>query len=131
MEKQLLTSEIAQLENKLEQKKKELAGASAEQPERNIFRQVVREHASPESPKLINYSTATATNPTTQKIQPLTQSEEQDVQTLIQYAFSKGIEAAVNEAKKKHSPYFVDLLHDYLADEYYEKLIAARKINPK
>lgn len=124
----MLAAEIAQLETKLEQKKKELAGGSTEQTEQNIFRQVVREHASPEGARMVNYS-ATAPAPTASAASSLTPTETQALQTLVQFAFSKGIAAAVSEARKKHTPYFVDLLHDQLADEYYQKLLAARKIN--
>ena len=126
---EIFNNEIRELEAKLEAKKRELAGVNPERlPERDVFRQVVREHAG--SPTEITTApTATPAPGTTS--QPLKPEDERKLEHLIQIAFSKGIVAAVSEARKTDSPYFIDLLHDYLADQYYQKLLSARRLTEK
>lgn len=124
---EIFNQEIAELEAKLAAKRHELSTAGIESPERSVFKQVVREHASPN----IQSSPAASTTPTVPAAQPartLTQQEDAQIQLLIAHAFTKGVAAAVTEARKTGDPFFVDQLHDRLADEYYAKLLAAHKI---
>ncbi len=59
-----------------------------------------------------------------------TAKEDQQLKVFIAHAFTKGLSAAIAEAKKTGDAFFIDMLHDRLADEYYQKLVAARKVNP-
>ena len=52
---------------------------------------------------------------------------EEDTRALIEIALTKGIAEAVKIAERD-SPYMLDELHDHLADDYYEKLVALRKL---
>ncbi len=128
---EVFAQEIAELEAKLQQKKIQMEQAGKSAPEQHLFKEVVKEHAfakestgnfSPASApsKAVN-SPATATRTTTKE-------EEQQIAAHIATAFVKGIAAAVSEARKKNDPFLIDMLHDRLADEYYQKLLAARKI---
>ncbi len=128
-ETQAFHQEIADLEAKLAAKKQELMNSGTETPEKIVFKQVVREHAAPsEQPKVaIPVVTPAQTSIATRK--PTTQ-EEQQLNVMIAHAFTKGIASAIAEARKTGDAFFIDTLHDRLADEYYQKLLAARKVNP-
>ena len=119
--------EIADLEAKLAAKKQELLRSGTESPEKDVFKQVVREHASPES---LMGSFAPSQKPQSAVVaKTTTPAEEQKINNLIAHAFTKGIASAIKEAKATGDAYFIDILHDRLADEYYAKLLQARKIN--
>lgn len=120
--------EIRELESKLEEKKQELRDAGVERHEREVFRDVVREHAATAAPRA-----ATAPSPRTaarrsQAAGAIPPDRERLLNTFVEHAFTKGIGSAVAEARKMQDPYLLDLLHDRLADEYYDKLVAARKV---
>ncbi len=123
---ELFNQEIAELEAKLAAKKQELLASGVESPEKHVFKEVVREHA------FVSETTAQAA-PTAGagvQMQAATASPTQQtaINTLIATAFTKGIATAVKEARAMNDPYLLDLLHDRLVDEYYGKLLAARKI---
>lgn len=121
-------AEIKELEAKLEAKKKEMAASGTESPEKHVFKAVVREHAGAETP-VVNIP-ASATKPgTTSPATPMSPADEQKIDNLVMHAFTKGIPSAVDEARKLNIPFLVDMLHDRLADEYYQKLLEARKLN--
>ena len=124
--------EIRELEQKLEQKKQELAGQSM--PEKEVFREVIREKIEAVKPAAPSTSSHPAggpmpTNLATQKADDQKKKEEReaDVRALIEIAMTRGIESAVKYAEAE-SPYLLDELHDHLIDDYYEKLIALRKL---
>lgn len=50
------------------------------------------------------------------------------VQNLVAQALSGSIADAVEKAYREN-PYLLDALHDRLVDEYYDKLLALRKID--
>lgn len=119
-------AEIKALEARLEEKKREMAAAGTEISEKHVFKTVIKEHGG----DLPAPSAAPVQKPvTTQSNATLSPAEEQHLDTLITHAFTKGIKAAVSEARKSQMPYLIDALHDRLADEYYQKLLEARKIN--
>ena len=119
--------EIAELEAKLAAKKKELISSGIETPEKDIFKKVVREHATGESVNVIIPASTTSTSNSKQS-DSASPAVTAKVNEFVAHAFTKGIASAVKEAKKTGDAYFIDLLHDRLADEYYEKLLQARKI---
>lgn len=123
---EVFNQEIKELEAKLEAKKREMAEAGQQHPEKKIFKEVLREHAPFEVQS--NATPVTGTQPA--PVDEPTNEEKQHLNALVTHSFTKGIGSAVAEAKKTNNPYFIDLLHDRLADEYYEKLVQARKINP-
>lgn len=121
---EILGQEIAQLEAKLAAKKQELVSAGIETPEKNILKEVIREHASG-----AEGAPAVAPAPTpVASTAPATAAQVQQANALVAQAFVKGIAAAVADAQKTGDSFFVDLLHDRLADEYYAKLLTARKL---
>ncbi len=125
---EIFNQEIADLEAKLAAKKQELMKSGTESSEKTVFKQVVREHASPEASlgSFIPSQKPQTTTPT----RTTTPADEEKLNVFISHAFAKGIASAIKEAKSTGDAYFVDLLHDRLADEYYQKLLQARKIIP-
>ncbi len=121
------SQEIAVLEAKLAAKKQELLKTGVESAEKTVFKQVVREHTEPAGPAQAQIATpATASTTSSQSLTP---AQTQQLNLLIAHAFTHGLAAAVAEAKKMGDSFFVDMLHDRLADEYYDRLVAARKVN--
>ncbi len=119
--------EIRALEQRLEEKKRALAEqGTVARPEKEIFRDVVREH--------MEFAAPSAVPPVSHVKAPLPpvagQSAVQDdaVQNLVAQALSGSIASAMDRAYRE-SPYLVDALHDRLVDEYYDKLLALRKID--
>lgn len=119
--------EIADLEAKLAAKKQELLHTGVESPERAVFKQVLREHVGGSELAQPAVPIATTTS-SSQPVRTATPAEEQKLNLLVAHAFTKGLSAAIAEAKKTGDAFFVDMLHDRLADEFYQKLVAARKI---
>lgn len=126
-----LHNEINELEAKLAAKKQEALGRGVETPEKETFRTVFQEHAAPSAaptPGGVNLSSNPTSASQTSTPRELTEEEKAKIQSLIQQSFTKGVQSAVSEAQKTNNPFFIDSLHDELADQYYEKLIQARKL---
>ena len=134
---QTLEEEIHALEEKLAARKME------GKEEKEVFRDVLREHV--ESTKEIveqempvdasvsvNVPSAPAFDYTAQAKQKADDLREkghrEQVEALVEIALTKGILAAVGVARHLDNPHLLDDFHDMLVDEYYEKLIQARKI---
>lgn len=125
---QTFQSEILELEKRLEAKKREMAAAGVEAPEKHIFKTVVKEHAGgPEAAQSTPNTSITPQSAGNQSSQ-LSPADEARIDELIEHAFMKGIPAAIELARKSNIPFLIDMLHDRLADEYYDKLIEARKL---
>ncbi len=122
-------AEIKELEAKLEAKKKEMAASGSEAPEKHIFKTVVREHTGHEATPAKPGSPSSSAGAQAAGAPILSPTDEQKIDELVTHAFTKGIPAAVDEARKMNIPFLVDMLHDRLADEYYQKLLEARKLN--
>jgi len=117
--------EIADLEAKLAAKKQEMLSAGIEKPEQHVFKEVLRDHAfTSEATGISAPSTSSTSAPARQP----SDHDEATIAPIIAHAFTKGISSAVAEARKLGDPYLIDLLHDRLADEYYQRLVAARKV---
>lgn len=125
---EIFNQEIAALEARLAAKKQELLHSGVERHEKTLLKEAIAEHAGPSIPAV----TSTAPVATTQAApaRTATAAETAKVNLLIAHAFTKGIASAVAEAKKSGDAFLIDLLHDRLTDEYYQKLLAARKVNP-
>ena len=124
--------EIRALERTLEEKKRVLAEARKEiPPEKELLREALRERieavrpsTSPALPSPVPFGAGGAVTP--QQV-PQGHVQEEEVRALIDIALTRSIEDAVKAAQEK-SPYLLDELHDHLVDEYYDKLVALRKI---
>ena len=129
--------EVRRLEQMLEEKKRELAGRAENVPEeKEIFREVLRGHIeevrkSPsEGASVVMPSVShLLTDDLGMKAVALQKEEEREkqVRVLIEIALTKSIQAAVKVAQSA-TPYLLDELHDHLVDDYYDKLVALRKV---
>ena len=54
--------------------------------------------------------------------------KEDQVKTLCNLAFQKGLDFAINVAKSLNNPYVLDEFHDRLVDEFYQRLIEEGKL---
>lgn len=128
-----LQAEIKQLQERLDAKKREL-GTTAHVEEREVFREIFRERFDELTKAIQSASPAPAA--------PLAQAtlrddtgddtvkdlkKEEMVEHLIYAAFEKGLGPALKEAQSM-GDFWVDELHDRLADEYYEKLLEFRRV---
>ena len=139
-----LKEEIQALEVKLAEKKHALEeGGAAEQPEKDVFREVLREHiegAREEAAPSVPASSPVTPAPATSLSHNLAAKAEADrireeehhkqIEALVQIAVTKGIVSAVGVARHLGNPHLLDDFHDALVDEYYEKLTNARIIAP-
>lgn len=124
-----LQAEIKQLQERLEAKKREL-GAAARIEEREIFREVFRERFDELAKAIQSAGPVPAAPPprTVFRDDGVTDlKKEEKIEHLIYVAFEKGPGAALGEARAL-GDFWVDELHDRLADEYYEKLLEFRRV---
>lgn len=123
--------EIEALEQKLADKKKEFEERGEKVPEeRDMFREILREHIqksrTPISPTPTPPPLPAHLQKTGDDLRKKEEREEQ-VKHLIELALTRTIQDAVRVAESA-TPFLLDELHDHLADDYYEKLVALRKV---
>lgn len=130
--------EIRMLEKKLEAKKQELSQKGQEAPhEKEMLREVLKEHIEearqvpPEHPQPVPSAGIGhgLGDDLKKKADDLKQQEkrEEQVRSLVELALTRSIHDAVKVAGHA-TPYLLDELHDHLVDDYYEKLVALKKI---
>ena len=126
--------EIRQLEQKLEEKKRALAENGEAPPEKEMLREVLKEHIEQERAQgpMSEIPSPTITPPITGQPQTPQQAKDderrqQEIRALVEHALTKSIKDAVKIAQDE-SPYLLDELHDHLVDHYYDKLKHLRKI---
>lgn len=129
--------EIRKLEQQLERKRRELMESGTVAPEeKEIFREVLKEHIEslspvlPQVPMTPHAPPPNFVTPTPQDADEERKKRELDeaiVRVLVEKAMTGTVESAVKEAQKI-SPYMIDELHDHLVDDMYDKLVALRKI---
>lgn len=124
--------EIKELERRLEEKKRALAESGAELPhEKEVFRDVLKEHISDTRSVQGEVAVPVAQIPSSQKdddVKKMKDDLKEDVRVLVEIAMTKSIGEAIRVAQRAGSPYLLDELHDHLVDDYYDKLVALRKI---
>lgn len=128
--------EIRELERQLEAKKQELAGKQAELPEeKEVLREILQRQVEEaraggeESDTTAPAVTHVLTDDLKKQTDEVKKKEnrEEQIKHLVETALTRSIKDAVKVAQKA-SPYLLDELHDHLVDDYYDKLLALRKI---
>lgn len=135
--------EIRELERKLAEKKQALAeSGAAPREEKEVFREVVREHIAEKVPAAPPPGAAappqapgaggalplpSLLTPQRPGDEAAAAGREERLALLVERAMTRSIEDAVNKAALE-SPYLLDELHDRLTDSYYEKLVQLRKL---
>ncbi|MDP3710245.1 MAG: hypothetical protein Q8R29_00800 [bacterium] len=128
--------EIKELERKLDEKKRQFAEKQVETTEeKEILREVLQKQveevrtsteepsgAAPAVTHILTDDLKTQADEVKKK-----EKREEQIKHLVEIALTKSISEAVKVAQKSN-PYLLDELHDHLVDDYYDKLIALRKI---
>lgn len=124
-----IQEEIKALERALAEKKKALLSEGAPTEQKELFRETFREQyrEALETPAVPGGGAREGAGAPASGATGPAALHEDEIQKLIQFAFEKGIAAAILRAKEE-SPWLLDELHDRLIDEYYQKLVASRAI---
>lgn len=134
-----IESEIAELEQKLAEKRAALQGVGASEKEKEALHESVAEkiaeHAPEHEPKPFKGSSSSDddddeddTKATKEKSEAGLPSYEdpeikEDVKNLVSYAFAESIDKATKKAVSTKSPAIIDAFHDVLVDELYDYMI--------
>lgn len=120
--------EIKELEQLLEEKKKEFFEHGEEKEHKEVFKEVFSEKYRQIAGAPVPPSVGSGVVPVAPtKSSAISEEKETELKSFIEMAFADGLVSAVNRAKAR-SPWLLDELHDRLSDEYYEKLIQAGQI---
>ncbi|KKS96314.1 hypothetical protein A3B05_01410 [Candidatus Giovannonibacteria bacterium RIFCSPLOWO2_01_FULL_43_160] len=132
MVQEAVNEEIKWLEERLEAKKKELAVGGVEGPEKEMVREVIKDVSLEKTPPPTgpHGAVVAVSDDAAQKTAYALKEKEhrQIIEGLISLAFAQGLAIAVKAANHLKNPHLLDEFHDALADKYYEKLLAARKL---
>ena len=124
--------EVIELEKRLAGKKKELVDREeADQHDREIIKEVLKEKL--EKPAPLKATLPTASPPTpkavVKKVKELKgEKKERQIQLLTDLAFEKGVSHATEVAKKLDDPFILDEFHDTLVDELHNYLVEQGKL---
>lgn len=129
-----LEDELRALEEKLAARK-EATGGADDKEEKELFREVLKEHV--ESAKEVVHEGKMGQSPshdyaaqTKGKADEIREKEHREqTEALVDIALTKGVLDAVAVARHLGNPHLLDDFHDMLVDEYYDKLLQARKIS--
>ena len=137
-----LEEEIRELEQKLAEKKEQYKETSRE--EKEIFRDVLQEHIQHARESVEEIGNKKESGETT--IPPAVSMHDyaahistpsglhhggeyqQEIEELVTIALAQGIMQAVRVARNTGNYRLLDDFHDALVDDYYEKMLQARKI---
>ncbi|MBU2564592.1 hypothetical protein KKA23_03370 [Patescibacteria group bacterium] len=116
---------VEKIYRKFEQKRAEVLSNSeikelSPEKEKEILKQTISEEIAKTS------SSQQSDNQQVQDIQA--QPKERQINLLIDFAFEKGIDRAIEVVKRMDNPYLLDEFHDTLVDELYNKLIETGKL---
>ena len=132
MENPTLEQEIADIEQRLAEKKAELGKEEVG----SVLKEQIQEKTPEYQPSTQAVLTPTPaepapTVPVTPTAEPpsyLSDELKDKVQELINIAFTKSIEEAVKEVSKLNNPALLDAFHDVLVDQLYNTLIERGKL---
>lgn len=129
-----LEQEITQLEEQLAKKRRalETAGTPAEQmpSHQEMVHEAVGEKIKEKAP---TYQPAPTPGPTPSGSGGASWQDPviaQQVQTLVNVAFTKGLDDAIGEAVKTGNHAIIDAFHDLLRDQLLDELVSRGKLTP-
>lgn len=119
-----LEQEIVQIERQLEEKRDALRDQQKELPhDKELLHSVIREKIQPSAPQTATPPPASDTSGSSVPPELL-----QKVQALVNTAFIKSIDEAIQEAKSTNNAALIDAFHDLLVDELYDHLVERGKL---
>jgi hypothetical protein len=122
-------AEVEKLKQRLAEAEARMAASQTEQsPEQEIIPAQTQEGASGREEQN-SFSTPAPTAPAQSSAQQgLVLDSQNQVNTLCELAFQKGLEEAIKAAKSLNDPYILDEFHDTLVDKFYRQLVEQKKI---
>lgn len=135
-----INQEIAELEEKLRQKRESLTRESSAESllsDKEILRDVVKEKiqehapAFQPSPPVISPAPPAGqgqTGPNVSAPSYLAPEMKDRVQELVNMVFSKGLNEAIQKVAKQNDMALLDAFHDVLVDELYKTLVERKKV---
>ena len=133
MENPTLEQEIADIEQRLAQKKQELNKEQLHTVVKEQIQEKLPEYQpltspAPASNAPQDQSLLTTPTPIAEPPSYLSNELKDKVQELVNLAFSKSIKEAIREVLKLNNPALIDSFHDIIVDELYNQLIEQRKL---
>lgn len=112
-------AEIKFLEEKLQERKAALEGRAETIVEKEVLREVIREH-------IQNIHSAPVQKPaiTPDPLQSI-QDHKEKIAKLIEITFSRGIAEAIRVAQGLRDPHLLDEFHDTLVDHFYKQMVSS------
>lgn len=127
--------EIADLERKLEEKKRLASESGTEaRHEKEVLKDVIKEHINEKRAQILkDLEQSKVRDVTAQEnaIRLKEMAEEKQLEELINIAITKSPIDAVHIAQNLHNAELVDKFHDYLTDRAYDHLVEARKLRAR
>ncbi len=120
----IIEADIKDLEKKLALKKQEFLTSGIEKTERETFHEVLGEHLKAPEPITIDFSSEEKPEETEAVSPELTSAED----ALVELSLTKGLSALAKELRRRHDPFLTDEVHKKLTQEYYQRLVAGKKI---
>jgi len=110
----------------------EPVGDVESEPQKEVSQPVESEPVKEPLPSTPAPGPVVASDDDQQPVEPADDSANQEeVKRLSQIAFEKGLDEAIEEAKKIDKPYILDEFHDSLVNELYQQLVEAGKLEQK
>lgn len=131
-----IEQEIARLEQQLQEKKSALSNQENAPQEtipsdKEILHEIVGEKIQeiiPEQPSEPQVAVPAQPAPAVEPPLYLSSELKDKIQQLINLAFSKSIDEAIQEAAKTNNAALIDAFHDVIVDELYNTLIERKKL---
>ena len=127
-----LEQEIAELQQKIAEKKAMMEGMGSEvRTEKEVLREVVREKIAATPPTDVSSSPSVPASSGTSATEPpsyLSDELRPKIQEFAKVALEKSLGDAISLAKATKNAALIDAFHDYIVDELYEKLVAEAKL---
>ena len=129
-----LEQEISQLEQRLAEKRQALesAGTPGEQmpSHQEMVHEDVGEKIKEQMPSFQPSSAPTGSASDTDSAGWKDPAIAEQVQSLVNIAFTKSLDAAIGEAVKTRNAAIIDLFHDLLRDRLLDELVSRGKLSP-
>lgn len=119
-----LEREIAEIEQKLAEKKQELNRETLY----SVVQEKIQEHISDYQPVAPSDDSAVAPPPVTEPLVHLPDEFKNKVQELVNIAFNESLDTAFKALKQTGNPALIDAFHDVLVDQLYDVLVERGKL---
>lgn len=113
---------ITELESAVTRAHEGASEGGVEQSSKEVIRNVVREHTDAIPVDVVPPANDAA-------LPPMDDDDRTTIETVLNIALRDGLPKAVARIRASHDPHLMDLFHDLITDHFYDKLVAAGKID--